>query len=74
VADEHDRSGQGPQELGQVGGVTSEITKRVSESNDAESLTLQGAISASKPVASAQAPWTRTIVGVSAGIVVTAPF
>src|SRR5215213_8220380 len=29
--------------------------------------------SASKPVASAQAPWTNTIVGVSAAIVVTAP-
>src|SRR4051812_28966433 len=31
-------------------------------------------ISASKPVASAQAPWTNTIVGVSVAIVVTAPF
>src|SRR5215207_7225190 len=29
--------------------------------------------SASKPVASAQAPWTNTIVGVSAAIVATAP-
>src|SRR5215218_7561278 len=29
--------------------------------------------SASKPVASAQAPWTNTIVGVAAAIVVTAP-
>ena len=43
VADEHDRSGHGPQELGQVGGVTSEIAKRVSESDGTESLTLQGA-------------------------------
>jgi hypothetical protein len=43
VANEHDRSGQGPQELGQVGGVTIKIAERVSESDGTESLTLQGA-------------------------------
>jgi len=43
VADEDYRCGQGPQELGQVGGVTSEIAKRVSESDGAESFTLKRA-------------------------------
>ena len=43
VADEHDRTGQGPQEFGQVGRVASEIAKRVGEPDGAESSGLQGA-------------------------------
>jgi hypothetical protein len=43
VADEHDRTGQGAQEFGEVGRVASEIAKRVGESDGAESLALQGA-------------------------------
>jgi hypothetical protein len=43
VADEDDRTGQGPQEFGEVGRVASEIAKRVGESDGAESLALQGA-------------------------------
>jgi hypothetical protein len=43
VADEHDRTGQGPQEFGEVGPVASEIAKRVGESDGTESSTLQGA-------------------------------
>jgi len=43
VADEHDRTGQAPQELGEVGRVASEIAKRVGESNGIETSALQGA-------------------------------
>jgi hypothetical protein len=43
VADEDDRTGQGPQEFGEVGRVASEIAKRVGESDGAESSALQGA-------------------------------
>ena len=65
VADEHDRTGQGLQD-GQVGGVTGQVAKRVAEPDDGVPAVLRARISASKPVASAQAPWTKTIVGVSA--------
>jgi hypothetical protein len=73
VTDEHDRTGQAAQELGEVGRVTSEIAKRVGEPDGPESPALQGADLGVEAVASAQAPWTRTIVGVSAAIVATAP-
>jgi hypothetical protein len=43
VADEHDRTGQAPQELGEVGRVASEIAKRVGEPDGPESPALQGA-------------------------------
>jgi hypothetical protein len=43
VADEHDRTGQAAQELGEVGRVTSEIAKRVGEPDGPESPALQGA-------------------------------
>ena len=59
VADEHDRTAQGPQELGQVGGVAGEVAKRVAEPDDAVyPRSCRARISASKPVASAHAPWT----------------
>jgi hypothetical protein len=58
VAGEHDRTAQSAQELGEIGGVPSEIAKRVAEPDDGVPAATQGAarISASKPVASAQAP------------------
>jgi len=34
VADQHDRTGQGPQEFGEVGRVASKIAKRVGEPDD----------------------------------------
>jgi hypothetical protein len=43
VADEHDRTAQALEELGQVGRVASEIAKRVGEADGAESSALQGA-------------------------------
>jgi hypothetical protein len=43
VANEHDRTGQAPQELGQVDRVASKITKRVGEADGAEPSALQGA-------------------------------
>jgi hypothetical protein len=43
VADEHDRTGQAPQELGQVGRIASEIAKRGGEPDGPESSALQGA-------------------------------
>jgi hypothetical protein len=43
VADEHDRTGQAPQEFGQVGRVAGEITKRVGEPDDGIPAVAQGA-------------------------------
>ena len=42
MADEHGRTGKGPQELGQVGGVASEIAKRVAEPDGGVPAVLQG--------------------------------
>src|SRR3954454_20636419 len=43
MADEHDRTGQGPQEFGKVGRVGSEIAKRVGEPDGGKSAVPQGA-------------------------------
>jgi hypothetical protein len=43
VADEHDRAGQRPQELSEVGRVAGEVAKRVAEPDGAESLALESA-------------------------------
>jgi hypothetical protein len=43
VADEHDRAGQRPQELGEVGRVGGEVAKRVGEPDGAESFALESA-------------------------------
>jgi hypothetical protein len=42
VADEHDRTAQAAQELGQVGRVASEVAERVGEPDGPESSGLQG--------------------------------
>jgi hypothetical protein len=56
VADEHDRTGQGSQELGEVGRVASEIAQRVANPMARNPWRCRARSSASKPVASAQAP------------------
>src|SRR6185437_7561601 len=43
VADEHDRTGQGPQEFGEVSRVASEIAKRVGEPDGGKPAVAQGA-------------------------------
>jgi hypothetical protein len=43
VADEHDWTGQGPQEFGEVGRVASEIAKRVGEPDGGKPAVAQGA-------------------------------
>jgi hypothetical protein len=43
VADEHDRAGQGPQELGEVGRVACEVAKRVAEPDGAKPFALERA-------------------------------
>jgi hypothetical protein len=51
VADQHDRTGQGPQELGEIGRIASEITKRIAEPDRAETSALPGAdLSVEAPV------------------------
>ena len=74
VADEHDRTGQGPP------GTRPGRPRRQRDREAGWRTRWRGILgacrarsSASKPVASAQAPWTNTIVGRSAAIVVTAP-
>jgi hypothetical protein len=57
----------------QVGGVAGQVAKRVGETNGVEPSVAQGANWRAQPEASAHAPWTNTMVGVSAVIVVTAP-
>jgi hypothetical protein len=73
VADEHDRTGQAPQELGEVGRVASEIAKRVGEPDGTESSAPQGADLGVEARRVGPGAVTRTIVGVSAAIVATAP-
>jgi len=43
MADEHDRAGQRPQELGEIGRVAGEVAKRVGEPDGAESFALERA-------------------------------
>ena len=43
MADEHDRPGESPQELGQVGGVAGEIAKWVAETDGGVSALTEGA-------------------------------
>ena len=42
MTDEHDRTAEGPQELSQVGGVTSEVAERVAEADGAIPAVPQG--------------------------------
>jgi hypothetical protein len=68
VADQDNRPGDGPQQ----GGVAGQVAQGVGHGDGGEPAVAQGAITPPKPLASAQAPWTNTIVGVPAAMLATA--
>jgi hypothetical protein len=73
VADQDNRAGDGLQQGRQVCSVARQVAERVGETDGGKPAVAQARIDSPKPVAPAHAPWTNTMVGVSAVIVVTAP-
>jgi hypothetical protein len=66
VADQDNRAGDGAQQGRQVRSVIGRVAERVGEPMAANPRSRTARIDSPKPVASAHAPWTNTMVGVSA--------
>ena len=78
VADQDNRAGDGPQQGRQVSGIAGMAAQGLATPMAANPRSPRARITPPKPLASAQAPWTNTTVGVAlvadvASVIVTPP-